>query len=190
MKVLAINGSPRKNGNTGTVLDWVEEELRARGHQVEHLHIDDHKLEGCVSCYKCQMDPGELICSIQDGGVEIFERMKACDAVIYATPLYCWGFTAQIKPLIDRHFCLATGAGDPSTHKSHIESKRVALLVTAAGQEGEGNSELITEVFKRLADYVKTKVVAQLVVPFCTTPDNLTEKHRGKARAFAEKIVA
>ena len=106
--------------------------------------VKDHPYEDC----------GEPLVSLrkaaQDAGVEVFGRMKEADAIVYATPLYCWGFTAQVKPLIDRHLCLATGYGDPSTHKSHIESKRVALLVTAAGQEGKGNSDLITEVFKRL----------------------------------------
>ena len=189
MKVLAINSSPRKNGNTAKVLGWVEEEFRSRGHEVEHIHISDYKLEGCVGCYKCQMDPEELVCSRQDAGVEIFGRMKEADAIVYASPLYCWGFTAQVKPLIDRHLCLATGYGDPSTHKSHIESKRVALLVTAAGQEGKGNSDLITEVFKRLADYVKTDVVAQLVVPFCTQPGDLGDEHKDKACAFVGEIL-
>jgi len=189
MKVLAINGSPRKKGNTARVLGWVEEELRSRGHEVEHVHIDDYKLEGCIGCYQCQEDPEVLYCTRPDAGVEIYGRMKASDAVVYATPLYCWGFTSQIKPLIDRHLCLSTGYGNPSTHKSHVEGRRVALLVTAAGDEGKGNTELLPEVFKRLADYVKTEVVAELIVPLCTEPAALGEEQRAKAVAFAGEIV-
>jgi multimeric flavodoxin WrbA len=189
MRVTAINGSPRKKGNTARALGWVEDELRAKGHLVEHIHIDDYKLEGCVGCYKCQQDPEELVCSRQDAGVEIFERMKESDAIIYATPLYCWGFTSQIKPLIDRHLAFVSGYGDPETYKSHIEGKRVSLLVTAAGPEGAGNSDTITEIFKRLMDYTKARVVAQLIVPYCTTPDNLGEEQKTKARAFADQVI-
>ncbi|MFH1069028.1 MAG: flavodoxin family protein [Candidatus Glassbacteria bacterium] len=189
MKVLCIQGSPRKNGNTATVLGWVEQELNSRGHAVEHLEIAGYGLEGCVGCYKCQLDPAELTCSRQDRGLEVFESMKEADAVIYATPLYCWGFSSQIKPFIDRHLCLSTGYGDPRTHRSHVDGKRVGLLVTAAGQEGKGNSDLIVEVFERLADYVKTDVVARLIVPSCTEPGDLGEKQRKKARAFAEAIA-
>ncbi|HUU29475.1 MAG TPA: flavodoxin family protein [archaeon] len=189
MKVLCILGSPRKKGNTAKILGWVEEELRSRGHQVEHLHIADHKLEGCVACYKCQIDPDELECSRDDEGVEIFRRLKEADVAVYATPLYCWGFTSQMKPFIDRHLCLCTGADDPSTYQSHIENKRMALLVTAADKAGEGNTDLIQEVFKRLTDYTKSRVVALLIVPFCTKPEDLGDSHREKARAFAAEIV-
>ncbi len=188
MKVITILGSPRKNGNTAKVLGWVEEELRSRGHQAERINIAEYKLEGCIGCYKCQRDPEKLACSHTDHGLEIFQRMIEADAVVYATPLYCWGFTSQIKPLIDRHLCLSTGFDNPSTHKSHIDCKRTALLVTAAGNKGEGNSDLISEVFKRLAYYTKANPVAELIVPLCTTPDAIGEGVREKALAFAGQI--
>ncbi|MEA2063653.1 MAG: flavodoxin family protein [Gemmatimonadota bacterium] len=189
MNVLCIQGSPRKKGSTAKVLGWVEDELRSQGHQARQIHIADLRLEGCVGCYQCQADPDELVCSRRDGGLEIFRRMKEADAVIYATPLYCWGFTSQIKPLIDRHVCLSTGYGNPSRHRSHFEGKRMALLVTAGGPEGEGNTELISQVFKRLADFIKADVAAELIVPFLSGPSDLGSEHREKARAFAGAVI-
>ena len=190
MKVLCIQGSPRKNGNTVKVLGWVEEELRFRGHYVEHIDIRDHKLEGCCGCYFCQINPDELECSRKDNGVRIFTKMKEADAVVYATPLYCWDFSSQMKPFIDRHVCLCTGAGDPEKYKSHVGNKPVALLVTAMGPDSEGNSDLIKEIFRRLSDYVSTNPVAELVVPNCTEPKDLGEEQRKMAVSFAQKIAS
>ena len=189
MKVLCIQGSPRRGGNTAKVLGWVEDEIRFRGHDVEHIHIEDQKLEGCCGCMFCQSDPDRLECSRKDSGVEIFNKMKEADAVIYATPLYCWGFSSQMKPFIDRHLCLCTGAEEPETYKSHVKNKPVALLVTAMGPDSEGNSDLIKEMFKRLSSYVSTDPVAELVVPFCNEPRDLGEQHKSMAVSFARKIV-
>lgn len=190
MKVFCVLGSPRKKGNTAKVLGWAEEELRTRGHEIEHINITDYNIEGCIGCYKCQVNPDQLECSHNDQGVEIFGRMKDAGAIIYATPLYCWGFTAQIKPFIDRHLCLATGYGDLLTHKSHIENKRAALLVTAAGETGEGNTDLIEEVFNRLMGFTKSRVLAKLIVPLCTEPGALGNEQKEMAHAFAEEILA
>ncbi|RKX73024.1 MAG: flavodoxin family protein, partial [Spirochaetes bacterium] len=63
MKVLCIQGSPRRKGNTAKILGWVEEEIRSHGHDVEHIHIEDLSLEGCCGCYFCQINPDELECS-------------------------------------------------------------------------------------------------------------------------------
>jgi multimeric flavodoxin WrbA len=50
-------------------------------------------------------------CVQKDDAFSVFERMMAADALIYSSPLYCWDFPAQMKALIDRHFCLVTGYG-------------------------------------------------------------------------------
>ena len=190
MIVICIQGSPRKKGNTAKILGWVEEELCSQGHDVDHIHIEEHRLEGCCGCYFCQINPDELECSRKDNGVGIFTRMKEADAVVYATPLYCWGFSAQMKPFIDRHLCLCTGAGDPEKYKSHVENKRVALLVTAMGPDSKGNTDLIKEIFRRLSSYVNTNPVAELVVPYCDDPNSLGEEQKRMAVSFAQKIVS
>jgi multimeric flavodoxin WrbA len=57
MKIVSVLGSPRKKGNTARVLGWVEEELVAAGHEVDHLDIVDRTVNGCVECYTCQKNP-------------------------------------------------------------------------------------------------------------------------------------
>ena len=188
MKVLCLQGSPRKNGNTNKILGWVEEALTEAGHEIEHIYVADKHIGGCISCYQCQQDPDELVCSVQDDGNAILASIAAADAVIYATPLYCWDFSGQMKPLIDRHISLVTGFMDPATHKSHVEGTRAGLLVTCGGPAGEGNTDCISTIFRRMADFGKCQVAAELIVPHCMSPDDLGDDQKKIAQEFAEEL--
>lgn len=187
MNVLSIFGGPRKKGNTVTVLSWVEEELTNLGHKVERVNVVDESVGGCLGCTNCQEFPDEPGCVQKDDAMSIFEKMIHSDLTLYSCPLYCWSFPAQLKLLIDRHFCLVTGynVGQP---KSLIQDHRTALLVTCAGPV-ENNADLITESFHRFSDYLLARPVGELIVPFCTTPDSLGEDIRSQACELTRKII-
>ena len=189
MKVLCILGSARKRGNTAAVLGWVEGELRANGHEVERVDVASKDVRGCIGCMRCKQDPDELFCPIADDAQDIFRRMIESDAVIYATPLYCWGFSAQLKLLIDRHICLVTGYEDPATAKSLVAGKRMALLVTCEESAGEGNTDTLSTIFGRLMEYLQAGSVAELIIPDCTEPDALGDEQEQQARALAAQVV-
>jgi len=187
MKIVSLFGSPRKKGNTAKVLSWVEEELREKGHEVDRVIITDYNVNGCLGCYACQENPEEPACVQKDDAVKIFYRMIEADGIIYASPLYCWGFTSQIKPLIDRHLCLTTGYGTDKW-KSLIEGKRSGLIVTCAGPE-EGNTDPIKGVYKGLMNFTKCHIAGMLIVPFTTTPEELPEETKQKAIEFANILT-
>ena len=131
MKIVAILGSPKKNGNTARVLSMFEEKVGDK-HEVERIHITGYKVGGCLGCYKCREKKDEPGCVQKDDALAIFDKMIQADAIVYASPLYCWSFSSQLKPLIDRHVCLVSGYGTPD-HDSLISGKPAALLVTCAG---------------------------------------------------------
>lgn len=189
MKVVCLQGSHKKKGNTSTVLGWVEQALQEAGHEVEHVHVAEKTVGGCIGCYRCQQDPDELVCSVQDDGNGLLEAMAGADALIYATPLYGWDFSSQMKPLLDRHLSFVTGFMDPTAHKSHLEGKTAALLVTCGGPEGAGNTDCISTIWERMASFTKFGPVHQLIVPQCTTPNDFGEEHQATARQFASKIA-
>ena len=112
MKIITILGSPRKKGNTAKVLSMFEGKVE-KNHEVERINITQYKVGGCLGCYKCKEKKDEPGCVQKDDALTIFEKMIQADAIVYASPLYCWSFTSQIKPLIDRHFCLVSGDGTP-----------------------------------------------------------------------------
>jgi multimeric flavodoxin WrbA len=186
MKVVSVFGSPRKKGNTATVLNLVEEELRAQGHEVDRIDITKHKVNGCIECYTCQAKPDEPGCPQKDDLLELFQRVIDSDAVIYASPMFCWSWTAQLKPFIDRHFCLVTDAGAPKW-KSLIDGKKMALLMTAAGPM-EGNGDLLVKQFDGLVEYAKAQLAGHLTVPLCTTPAAIGDDVKQQAVQFARSL--
>jgi multimeric flavodoxin WrbA len=185
MKITTILGSPRKRGNTAAVLRRFEN-LVPTPHQVERINITDYTVKGCLGCDMCQKKLDEPGCAQKDDAVAILNRLIASDVVVYATPLYVWDFSAQMKALLDRHYCLVKWKekGSPSL----LEGRRVALLVTC-GSSVENNADVIQVVFDREADYAGCTVVGKFIVPNCTTPSELGDKVERTARAMFKGIV-
>ena len=186
MKIITILGSPRKKGNTAKVLSMFEDRVEGN-HEIERINVTKYNVGGCLGCYKCQESKDEPGCVQKDDALAIFEKMIQADAIVYATPLYCWSFTSQIKPLIDRHFCLVTGAGTPD-HDSLISGKPAALLVTCAGPI-EGNCDAIQGIFTGFTDYAKLMAKGHFILPFCTTPDDISDEGAELAENLAKAIT-
>ena len=132
--------------------------------------------------------PDEPGCVQRDDAPAIFERMMAADIVLFASPLFVWSLAGQIKPLVDRTFCLVKGYGSPH-YKSLLGGKKSALIITCGGPK-EGNADLVVETFKRFSDYAAMVPVAELVIPFCTTPDTLSADAKAEAKALAGRMTS
>lgn len=186
MRIATVLGSPRKKGNTSEVLGWVEGAMETRGHRVDRIRLVDHKVNGCKGCWTCKKSLDEPGCPQKDDAVAIFRRLMDSDLVLYATPVYFWGPTAQMKAFIDRHTSLVTGYGT-DRWTSLMEGKRTGVVVTC--EEGiENNADLLLETFTRLSDYLKCADLGSLVIPFVSTPEALGEPARAQAIAFAEQL--
>jgi multimeric flavodoxin WrbA len=168
-------------------LGWVEDELRAGLHEVEHVDIADCNIGPCMEDLVCQTVLDAPGCSMQDGGPEMFDRILAADLVILASPVFAWGFTAQIKALIDRCICLCK-VSEGSEPVYLLEGKHIALVSTAGGPI-EGNMDLLSRVFQCMAEYMRFKNAGELLIPSCTTPEDLGDDVEEKARAFAHTIA-
>jgi len=111
MNVVAINGSPRKNGNTHTLLSKVLEPLAEAGWQTELVQLGGKNIHGCRSCYKC-MEKKDLRCVFEDDVFNgVMEKMVAADAVILGSPTYFTDVSAELKALIDRSGFVAYANG-------------------------------------------------------------------------------
>ncbi len=167
MKIVTIMGSPKKNGKTAKALKMFEETMLSQGREIERVNIIDYKINGCLGCYACMSKTEEPGCIQKDDAHSVFEKILSADAVIYASPLYSFDLTAQIKPLVDRHICLS--------NTSLLNGKRMALLITCAGQV-ENNADLVQEFFRRGFDgahggMYHTDLVGEYVIPFSDAPD-------------------
>ena len=183
MKAICFLGSPRPQGNTAKVLQWVEDELRANGHEVVHVDLGRAPLAPCRECYVCKKVPDAPGCAQDDGGNDIFSEMITADMIVFASPIFCWGISAQLKALLDRGFCLLKG-----DEQLLLTAKPMALVATGAGAL-KGNLSLLVPPFKALAKYFRCKNAGTLLVPFCTTPDKLGAGVKKRALKLAHVLA-
>jgi multimeric flavodoxin WrbA len=102
MKVVAFNGSPRKEGNTVQALEVVLAELRNTNIETELVHIAGQGLRGCIACYKC-MERKDGACAITSDLLnEYVRKMRDADGIIIGSPVYFSNVTADVKAFIDR----------------------------------------------------------------------------------------
>lgn len=188
MKVLTLLGSARKKGNTATVLGWVEDELTRLGHEVESLYLHTKELKGCMGCAKCKETPDAVGCIQKDDVPEILEKMIQADLVLFSSPLYFWGVTAQLKAVIDRTYSLYTKYHEPN-HASLVEGQRQALLVTGGGPWDNNAQETFT-AFERVQKPHKAVNAGHLYIGGCKTPADLGDDARTQAIEFANLITA
>jgi len=102
MKAVAINGSPRKGGNTEILLKKVLEPLSAAGWETEFIQLGGKKIRGCSACSRC-FDTNDARCSMKtDIFNEWFEKILASQAIILGTPTYFTDVSAEMKAFLDR----------------------------------------------------------------------------------------
>ena len=129
MKVVAINGSPRSEGNTWHALSVIQKQLETQGIEMEILHVGNKAIHGCTACLKCSQMKNEQ-CSITNDIVnESIQKMKEADGIIIAAPVYFAGIPGTMKSFLDRAFYVATNNNALFRHK-------VAASVVAVRRTG------------------------------------------------------
>ena len=112
MKVVAFNGSPRKDGNTAMLIGIVLEELKEEGISTELVNLAGKEIHGCIACYKC-FENQDQRCSVEkDFANECIGKMLEADGIIFGSPTYFADVTAEIKALIDRSGLVAKANAD------------------------------------------------------------------------------
>jgi multimeric flavodoxin WrbA len=102
MKVVGINGSPRKDGNTAILIKAVFEELNQQGIDTELISLADKNIKGCIACRACIKNKNQQCVIKNDDFNACLEKMISADGIILGSPVYSAGVTSQIKALIDR----------------------------------------------------------------------------------------
>jgi multimeric flavodoxin WrbA len=129
MKVIAVNGSPRKKGNTALLVRTVCQELEAEGISTEVIQIGHKSIPGCLACRKCwEMKNGT--CIQKDGVVnEALEKMRDADGLVLASPVYFADLSGPMKCFLDRTFMVARANGG-------WFRRRIGACVAAARRAG------------------------------------------------------
>ena len=112
MKVVAFNGSGRRDGNTYLLLKTVLEELKSEGIETELIQMAGKPIQGCISCYKC-MENRDMKCAVDtDAFNEYFKKISDADGLLLGSPVYFSDITAGMKALIERCGFVARANGN------------------------------------------------------------------------------
>ncbi len=103
MKILGLSCSPRKQGNTETLVSEVLEGAKAEGAEVELFSVSGKEIQPCDGCQSC-ITTGE--CRIDDDMQTVYQKLVEADGIIFGTPIYFYGMTAQAKAIMDRTYAL------------------------------------------------------------------------------------
>ena len=132
MKVVAFNGSPRKNGNTSIMIKRIFKKLEDEGIKCEMVSIAGKVKSGCTACMKCRANMDKK-CSIKDDIInECIEKMCEADAIIIGSPTYFAGLTSETKALIDRTGYVAKGNGN-------LFRRKIGAAISAVRRAGSLN---------------------------------------------------
>ncbi|MCL2365788.1 MAG: flavodoxin family protein [Oscillospiraceae bacterium] len=103
MKVIAVNGSPRKGWSTHTLLEKALEGAASKGADTEMINLYDLDYKGCIGCLGCKRKGGNVgHCIINDALKPIFDRIDTCDALILGSPIYVGEVTGELRSFIER----------------------------------------------------------------------------------------
>jgi multimeric flavodoxin WrbA len=189
MNILALQGSPRKKGNTSYFLNIILEEIRNAGIDTKTVHVVDKNIKPCISCFSCQKQ-GNYKCAISDDFLELAENIKMADLIVLASPVYWFGITGFLKTVIDRFYCLVKFDRDAGRIKSQLEGKGLAIVITA-GSDAFSGADLIVQSFIRIAEFCDMNYLGTIGAYGINSIDDIKNNNTliKDARTFANKLL-
>lgn len=171
MKIVVLQGSPNKKGSTFILADCFRQGAEDAGHTVEMIDVAHAKIHPCTGCIHCGY---EGPCVQKDDVEEIRKKILGADMLVFATPLYYYGMSAQLKTLIDR-FC----AFNSSMQRKHMKS----VLLTVAWNSDSWTFEALEAHYKTLVRYLNLTDMGMVLGYGCGTP-SMTEHSKYPQQAY------
>ena len=145
MRIIAINGSPRKNGNTATILKGILEGAAEKGAETRFIHINGLDMKGCQGCLACRENLG--VCAYKDEFQDVLEEMRKCDGLAMGTPIYGFNVSGQFKCFLDRTYCFVDDSNPPAYPCVLPAGKKIAVVTS----QGDDNPES----YRHIIDYLQ-----------------------------------
>ena len=172
MKIILLEGSPNRHGSSNMLAEHFKRGAEETGHSVEIIdtaHADIHPCTGCIHCGY------EGPCVQKDDVENIRKKILDADMLVFVTPLYYYGMSAQLKTMIDR-FC----AFNSSIQRKHMKS----ALLTAAWNSDDWTFEALEAHYKTLVRYLNLQDMGMVLGYGCGTPA-MTERSAFPQQAYS-----
>lgn len=194
MGVLVINGSPRRSRSVTLRLAMAF--VEGMGAPAEVVETSGAGIEPCRACFSCwYRTPGR--CVQRDAGAEILEKLKACDAVIWAIPLFSYSAPSECKALMDRMVSLIdpkliVGEDGLSRHPGYEDGSKPAVLISSAGQpDVKGNFDaLVFQLRRMFGQNTQTVLCAEGPLFFLKGNERWTEPYLAAVRRAGAEFAA
>jgi multimeric flavodoxin WrbA/putative sterol carrier protein len=169
MKILAIQGSPRpKTSNTEILLQEFLKGARSQGAETETIYLKEKDIHSCVGCYTCwTKTPGE--CVFKDDMPELLKKVRGCDVIVYATPLYNYNVTSLLKafqerllPRLDPHLIKT---GDTYRHPQRYEVNRKMIVLSNCGFPEISHFDGLRHIFRIIERSSQVPLIGELLMP-------------------------
>lgn len=178
-KVLAFIGSPRKNGNTATLVREITRGATVAEADVKIYTLYDMTIKPCRGCFFCQKAEN---CALKDDDMQsVYEDIKKADAIVIGSPIYAYQVTAQTKLLIDRLFAIIRK--DDGYYKPRFGIKNAAL-VYSYGEANPDNFKQSFEVNGNLFKVMGLNIIDTIISSGANDPQTAIGNDKLMARAF------
>lgn len=171
MKIVVLMGSPNRKGSTSILVESFRKDAEEAGHSCEVIDVCHANIHPCTGCIACGY---EGPCVQKDDVEMIRAKLLAADMVVFATPLYYYGMSAQLKAVVDR-FC----AYNSSLNRRHLKS----ALLTVAWNADDWTFEALEAHYKTLVRYISFEDKGMVLGYGCGSP-SMTERSKYPAEAY------
>lgn len=158
MKILLVNGSPRKNGNSGTLIEKLK--IKFQNDEITELHINELSFKGCQGCLSCRKN--NTFCVVKDDLADILPKIIENDFISIVTPNYYGYITGQLKLFMDRWYCLKD-----SKRVSKFKEGTKVFFVVVQGAPNRDHSKNIMDWSKKFFESFNLKYYGY-TVPGCS----------------------
>ncbi|UCG58672.1 MAG: flavodoxin family protein [Phycisphaerales bacterium] len=174
-KILAVVGSPRKDGNTHILVSKIAEGARQRGAGVDELLLGELKIKECDGCHRCWQGKE---CGKRDDMRHIYPKIGDSDAIIFGTPVYWYGPTGLMKMFLDRFVYF-----NCPENREKVRGKR-AVIAVAFEEESIETAGLIVDMFEKSLAYLEMELAGKVLVPGVSDKGDILQKPERLEEAF------
>lgn len=177
MRILTIRGSPHRNGSSNMLADRFAEGAREAGHEVESFDAAHEKIVPCIACGRCGMDGP---CVLKDRMEDLKDMIRGADMVVFVTPLYYFGMSAQLKAVVDRLY---------SFNGELTSMGKDCAMIVAQNNPDASICDALVDEYHRFTGYLAMNDRGVLVASGCGTPEATSQSpFMEKAYGFGRSI--
>jgi len=165
LKVLGINGSPRKGGNSDTLLKYVLTGAERGGCATEAINLCDYRFQGCIGCEKCRQD--KACTGVRDDMQLIYPKIEESKGLVLVSPTHNYNVTAWMKAFIDRLYCFYNFTDErPGEWSSRLAGQGRAAIIASIGEQEnyEDGVGFTLDAMRRPVEALGFEVITQLPV--------------------------